>query len=68
MLKKKDPSKPFWKRLIKSTEKVMTDLSILIFISIYSVNGLPLIGIISRLTVNINRKKSKTSIHLFLFN
>lgn len=28
MLKKKDPSKPFWKRLIKSTEKVIRTSSV----------------------------------------
>jgi hypothetical protein len=58
MLKKKDPKKPFWKRLIKSTEKVNIESPILSFILIYRLNGLPLIGIIMQMKVNlIGRKK-----------
>jgi len=52
MLKKKDSKKPFWKRLIKSTEKVNIYFSNLICISLHSVNGSPLIGIIFLLKVN----------------
>jgi hypothetical protein len=35
MLKKKDPSKPFWKRLIKSAEKVKKQIFILFFHYLY---------------------------------
>jgi hypothetical protein len=35
MLKKKDLKKPFWKRLIKSTEKVNFSSTILLFISLF---------------------------------
>jgi hypothetical protein len=73
MLKKKDPSKPFWKRLIKSAEKVKKNsfYPLLIFIShfFFSVNGLLSIGIILQLKVNliIKKKKMKSKIlSLFL--
>jgi len=70
MLKKKDPSKPFWKRLIKSAEKVKKNYfySLISFIClVFSVNGLLSIGIILQVKVNLLIKnKNKRFFLIFI--
>jgi hypothetical protein len=60
MLKKKDPKKPFWKRLVKSTEKVKKYYFLFndyFHFPFFSVNGLLSIGIILQLKVNMLKNK-----------